>query len=76
MNTKAMFEKKALLLTELEDILNSSEVENRSFNEEEQSKIVQLQKEIRAIDNKLQNKKVEERGKNNMVELRNLLVEG
>lgn len=76
MNTKAMFEKKEMLVAELEEILNASEVENRSFNEEEQSKIAQLQKEIRAIDNKLQNNKLEERGKNNMVELRNLLVEG
>lgn len=76
MNTKAMFEKKQMLIAELEEILNASEVENRSFNEEEQSKIAQLQKEIRAIDNKLQNNKLEERGKNNMVELRNLLVEG
>ena len=75
MNTKAMFEKKQMLIAELEDILNSSEVENRSFNEEEQSKIVQLQKEIRAIDNKLQNKKVEERGSKNM-EIRELLVNG
>ena len=54
MNTKAMFEKKEMLVAELEEILNTSEVENRSFNEEEQSKIAQLQKEIRAIDNKLQ----------------------
>ena len=76
MNTKAMFEKKQMLIAELEEILNVSEVENRSFNEAEQTKIAQLQEEIRAIDNKLQNKKVEERGKNNMVELRNLLVEG
>lgn len=75
MNTKAMFESKALLVAELEEILNTSEVENRSFNEEEQSKIAQLQEEIRAIDNKLQNNKLEERGKNNM-EIRELLVNG
>ena len=75
MNTKAMFEKKALLVAELEDILNASEVENRSFNEAEQTKIAQLQEEIRAIDNKLQNKKVEERGSKNM-EIRELLVNG
>lgn len=62
MNTKAMFEKKQMLIAELEEILNVSEVENRSFNEAEQTKIAQLQEEIRAIDNKLQNKKVEERG--------------
>ena len=61
MNTKAMFEKKEILVAELEEILNVSEVENRSFNEAEQTKIAQLQEEIRAIDNKLQNKKVEEK---------------
>lgn len=38
MNTKAMFEKKVMLVAELEDILNASEVENRRFNEEEQTK--------------------------------------
>lgn len=75
MNTKAMFEKKQMLIAELEEILNVSEVENRSFNEAEQTKIAQLQEEIRAIDNKLQNKKVEERGKNNM-EIRELLANG
>lgn len=75
MNTKAMFEKKQMLIAELEEILNVSEVENRSFNEAEQTKIAQLQEEIRAIDNKLQNKKVEERGSKNM-EIRELLVNG
>lgn len=75
MNTKAMFEKKEMLVAELEEILNVSEVENRSFNEAEQTKIAQLQEEIRAIDNKLQNKKVEERGSKNM-EIRELLVNG
>ena len=42
MNTKAMFEKKQMLIAELEEILNVSEVENRSFNEAEQTKIAQL----------------------------------
>lgn len=76
MNTKAIFEKKQMLIAELEDFLNSSEVENRNFNEEEKTKIAQIQEEIRAIDNKLQNNKLEERGTNNMMEIRNLLVEG
>lgn len=60
MNTKAMFEKKQMLIAELEEILNVSEVENRSFNEAEQTKIAQLKEEIRALE--LQNKKLEERG--------------
>ncbi|MDY3360644.1 MAG: phage major capsid protein [Clostridium celatum] len=73
MNTKAMFEKKEMLVAELEEILNTSEVENRNFNEEEQSKIAQLKEEIRALE--LQNKKLEERGSKNM-EIRELLVNG
>ena len=73
MNTKAMFEKKQMLIAELEEILNVSEVENRSFNEAEQTKIAQLKEEIRALE--LQNKKLEERGSKNM-EIRELLVNG
>lgn len=73
MNTKAMFEKKQMLISELEEILNVSEVENRSFNEAEQTKIAQLKEEIRALE--LQNKKLEERGSKNM-EIRELLVNG
>lgn len=73
MNTKAMFEKKQMLIAELEEILNVSEVENRSFNEAEQTKIAQLKEEIRALE--LQNKKLEERGSENM-EIRELLVNG
>ena len=73
MNTKAMFEKKEMLVAELEEILNVSEVENRSFNEAEQTKIAQLKEEIRALE--LQNKKLEERGSKNM-EIRELLVNG
>ena len=73
MNTKAMFEKKQMLIAELEEILNVSEVENRSFNEAEQTKIAQLKEEIRALE--LQNNKLEERGSKNM-EIRELLVNG
>ena len=73
MNTKAMFEKKQMLIAELEEIFNVSEVENRSFNEAEQTKIAQLNEEIRALE--LQNKKLEERGSKNM-EIRELLVIG
>ena len=51
MNTKAMFEKKEMLVAELEQILNTSEVENRNFNEEEQSKIAQLKEEITTEEN-------------------------
>lgn len=50
MNLKALAEKRAALLAEMENISNTAKAETRAYSEEELSRAAELEAQIRAID--------------------------
>lgn len=50
MNTKALLEKRAALIAEMEKMVKACETETRAFNEEETARFADIEKEIRCID--------------------------